>query len=228
MDKVDNSANRHIFSHSGPLIALFAKQPVPGQVKTRLTPSLSAEQACQLYQVALRETVARLQGAGLPLLLCYAGRREWFRAAFPGLPLLAQVGDGLGARLRHAVQTLFAAGAGPVLLAGADSPDLPLALIGEVVTVLQDKDVAVIPCSDGGYAVVGLRQPTTQLFAGIPWSTSGVLAATRQRCALLGLTLHETAPWHDLDEAADLRQLVIRSPATQTARHILAELADLL
>ena len=114
MDKVDNSSSRHIFSHSGPVVGLFAKQPLPGQVKTRLSPPLSAEQACQLYRVALQESVARLRAAGMPLVICYAGRREWFSAAFPELPLLAQAGGDLGARMSAAAQALFAAGAGPV------------------------------------------------------------------------------------------------------------------
>lgn len=228
VEKVDNSVNSHIFSHSGPIVVLFAKQPVPGQVKTRLTPPLSAEQACLLYQTALQETVTRLLSAGLPLVLCYAGERDWFRKAFPGLPLLAQTGDGLGVRMTNAVQALFVAGAGPVLLAGSDSPDLPIPLFEEVLEQLQDADVATVPCQDGGYAIVGMRQPTTELFAEIPWSTSRVLEATRQRSRLLGLIYSETEGWHDLDELADLRHLVARSPESQTARHIVAELSALL
>lgn len=228
VNKVDNSANRHIISHSGPVVGLFAKQPLPGQVKTRLTPPLSADQACQLYRIALQETVALLRSAGVTLVICYAGRRDWFSAAFPGLPLLAQVGDDLGARMSNAVQALFAAGGGPVLLAGSDSPDLPLALVEQVLVRLQETDVAVVPCHDGGYALVGMRRPTTEVFDGIPWSTSRVLEATRQRGRELGLTCHETACWDDLDELADLRRLVARSPESQTARHIVSALSELL
>ena len=99
--------------------------------------------------------------------------RDWFSAAFPGLPLLAQVGDGLGVRMSNAVQALFAAGAGPVLLAGSDSPDLPISLVEQALVQLQETDVATVPCHDGGYAIIGLRRPTTELFEGIPWSTSG-------------------------------------------------------
>lgn len=228
VDKVDNSANSHIFSHSGPVVGLFAKQPVAGQVKTRLSPPLSAEQACQLYLTALQETVARLRCAEVPLVICYAGQRDWFRAAFPDLPLLAQVGDDLGARMTHAVQALFASGAGPVLLAGSDSPDLPLPLLAQVLERLQDTDVAVIPCDDGGFAMVGMRRAATELFAGIPWSTSRVMEATRRHCRQLGLSLHETAIWHDLDELDDLRRLVARSPDSQTAGHIVRELQEVL
>ncbi len=228
MDKVDNSLNSHIFSHSGPVIGLFAKQPVPGQVKTRLTPPLSAEQACLLYQTALRETVTQLLSAGLPLVICYAGRRDWFSENFPGLSLLAQSGDGLGVRMSNAVQALFAAGAGPVLLAGSDSPDLPISLVEQVLAKLQEKDVATIPCRDGGYAIVGMRRATTELFEEIPWSTPQVLEATRQRSRQLGLTYHETECWDDLDELADLQRLVVRSPESQTAQYVVSELSELL
>lgn len=228
VDKVDNSTNSHIFSHSGPVVGLFAKEPVAGQVKTRLTPPLSAAQACRLYQVALQETVAQLLAAGTPVVICYAGQRDWFSANFPDLPLLAQAGDDLGVRMSNAVQALFAAGGGPVLLAGSDSPDLPIALVRQAVIQLQDADVTMVPCPDGGYAIVGMRRPTTALFAEIPWSTSRVLEATRQRCRKLGLTYHETQSWEDLDELADLQRLVARSPWSKTARHIVAELSELL
>ncbi|MDT8443715.1 MAG: TIGR04282 family arsenosugar biosynthesis glycosyltransferase [Desulfuromonadales bacterium] len=228
VNKVDNSTNSHIINHSGAVIGLFAKEPVAGQVKTRLTPPLSAAQACLLYRVALQETLSRLLTAGTPVVICYAGRRDWFSANFPGLPLLAQTGDDLGVRMSNAAQALFAAGGGPVLLAGSDSPDLPISLVRQVVIKLQEVDVSIVPCHDGGYAIVGMRRPSTALFAEIPWSTSRVLEATRQRSRELGLTYHETESWDDLDEFADLRRLVARSPGSITARHIVTELSGLL
>lgn len=228
MGKVDNSVNSHIFKQVGPVVGLFAKEPVPGQVKTRLTPGLTEDQACRLYRVCLLETVERLQAGSLPLVICYSGRRDWFRQTFPDLPLLAQSGDGLGSRMSNAVQALFARAGRPVLLAGSDSPDLPLAMVDQVLEALQQADVATVPCHDGGYVVVGLRRPTTEVFADIPWSTSGVLAATRQRCRDLGLTYQQTAAWDDLDELDDLGRLVARSPETATARHIIAELHERL
>ena len=228
MDKVDNSANRHIFNQFGTIICVFAKQPVPGQVKTRLTPPLSPEQACELYTVALQESVSRLVNAGLTIAICYAGERSWFQATFPGRPLFAQHGEGLGPRMSNAVEELYAAGGGPVLLAGSDSPDLPLKLVEEAIDHLQRSDVVSVPCRDGGYAMIGLRQPKRELFIDIPWSTPAVLEATRRRCRELGLSYHETAGWADLDELADLQQLVQRSPGSVTARHIVSELAALL
>jgi rSAM/selenodomain-associated transferase 1 len=228
VDKVDNSANSHIFGHSGTVIGLFAKQPIPGQVKTRLTPPLSPEQACRLYSTALQESLSRLLDTEVTIAICYAGERSWFQDRFPGLPLIAQQGMGFGARMSNAVEELFAGGGGPVLLAGSDCPDLPLRLVNEAIDHLQQRDVVSVPCRDGGYAIIGLRQPTTELFDDIPWSTPAVLEATRRRCRELGLTYHETAGWDDLDDLADLQRLVERSPGTLTARHIVDELAALL
>lgn len=228
VDKVDNSSNKRKFNHPEPVVGLFARQPVPGQVKTRLTPPLSADRACRLYHVSLQETVQRLLATGIPLAICYAGRHDWFCEAFPGVPLFAQAGADLGERMGNAVQALFAAGAGPVLLAGTDSPDLPIPLLYQILLQLKNTDVAFVPCQDGGYAVVGMRRPTTQLFAGIPWSTSGVMVASRQRCQQLGLSYYESESWYDLDEPADLQQLVMRSPESQTARHLVSVLSELL
>ena len=228
VEKVDNSLKSRIFNHSDPVIGLFAKEPVAGRVKTRLSPALTAEQACWLYQTSLCETVSRLLAADFPLVLCYDGRREWFAETFPGLPLLAQAGNDLGNRMSKAAQELFSHCDGPVLLAGSDSPDLPISLVGQVLQSLHEKDVATIPCRDGGYVVVGLRRLTTKVFAGIPWSTCEVLQETRQACRRLGLSYAETEEWYDLDEIDDLRQLVTRSPETVTARHLLAELHEWL
>ena len=161
MDKVDNSSNRHIFSHSGPVIGLFAKQPVPGQVKTRLTPPLSPGTGLPTLRDRFAGVRSRLLKTNCTITICYAGEHSWFETTFPGRPLFAQHGEGLGARMSNAVEELFAAGGGPVLLAGSDSPDLPLKLVEEAIDHLQRKDVVSVPCRDGGYAIVGLRRPTT-------------------------------------------------------------------
>jgi uncharacterized protein len=228
VDKVDNTAKRSLFEQSRPVIGLFAKQPVPGQVKTRLTPPLKPDQACRLYQTALQETLAILCSSGVPVTLCYAGEHRWFRQNFPGQTLLAQVGEDLGTRMTRAVEELFAVGFGPVLLAGSDSPDLPASRVVDVLAHLAETDVVTVPSDDGGYAVIGLRRPTTAVFATIPWSTAGVQDAIRLRCRQLGLSYAETASWYDLDDMEDLRRLVTRSPASRTARQIASELSALL
>jgi len=219
VDKVDNRRLGQSLPSHGPVLGIFAKQPVAGRVKTRLTPPLRPEEACALYRVALRETVARLSAAPAAVVLCAAGRRSWFAGAFPGLPLLPQGRGNLGARLARATAALFAAGGGPVAVVGADSPDLPLPLISAAFAALADAEVAVIPCRDGGYALLALRRTAPALFAGIPWSTTEVLAATQQRATELGLRLATIGAWDDLDDLPSLHRLLARSPECATARY---------
>jgi rSAM/selenodomain-associated transferase 1 len=228
VDKVDNSAKSNIFSHSGPIIGLFAKQPIAGQVKTRLTPPLTEQQACQLYSIALRETIERLVDVEFPLVLCFAGERSWFAENFPDVPLLEQRGDGLAERMANAVDDLFEGGAGSALLCGSDSPDLPIGLAAVALELLENTDIVTVPCGDGGYVMIGARRATTDVFYDVPWSTELVQQAFRQRCKQLDLSYRETSGWHDLDEVNDLRQLVKRSPESKTGRYVAAQLSELL
>ena len=228
VDKVDKHKPAQDLRFCGPVLAVVAKQPVAGKVKTRLTPRLHPRQARALCRVALQESLVRFAAGPAALVLCCAGRRAWFARVFPGMPLLPQGRGGLGARRARVTTALFAAGAGPVAVAGADTPDLPLPMIGAAFAALDSADVAVIACRDGGYALLALRRPAPGLFAGIPWSTAEVLAATRQRAAELGLRLATVGEWEDLDDPAALHRLVLRSPACLTAQYARAHLGSLL
>jgi hypothetical protein len=210
------------------VLGIFAKQPRPGQVKTRFSPPLRPVEAAALYRVALQETVARLSYGPAQLVLCCAGRRAWFARRFPGIPLLAQGRGELGMRLARVTALLFAAGASSVAVAGSDSPDLPLPLVAEAFAALRTADVTAIPCRDGGYALLALRRPVPALFAGIPWSTAEVLAATRARATALGLQFVEIGGWDDLDDLAALQRLLARSPDCVTAQYARVHLGNRL
>lgn len=226
MDKVDNQLKAQALRLSGPVLGIFAKQPLPGRVKTRLVPLLTPAGACALYRVALRETVDSFAAAPATLVLCGNGRRSWFSRTFPEVPLLLQGRGDLGARLSRATAALFAAGGGPVAVAGADSPDLPLPLIAAAFAALATADAVAIPCVDGGFALLVLRRPTPRLFAGIPWSTPAVLAAMRERSAQLGLRFATVGSWDDLDDPASLHRLLERTPECATAQYARAYLGS--
>lgn len=228
VDKVDNLRLGQTLPRHGPVLGIFAKQPVAGRVKTRLTPPLPPQEARALYRVALQETVARFADGPAASVLCCAGRQGWFARTFPGLPRLPQGRGNLGARLARVTAALFAAGGGPVAVAGADSPDLPLPLLAAAFAALADAEVAAIPCRDGGYALLALRGPAPALFAGIPWSTPEVLAATQARAAALGLRFATVGAWDDLDDLPSLHRLLARSPECATARYAQAHLHSYL
>ncbi|PYM61267.1 MAG: DUF2064 domain-containing protein, partial [Candidatus Rokuibacteriota bacterium] len=119
-----------------------------------------------------------------------------------------QRGRDLGERLAAAIGGELAAGPGPVLAIGADAPHVPAAALAEAAAALtRGADVVLGPAADGGYYLIGLRDPTPGLFTGIAWSTAGVLQATLARAAAAGLAVHLLPPSFDVDQVADLARL---------------------
>lgn len=213
---------------AGYRLGIFAKQPVPGQVKTRLTPPLSAAEAAELYTVSLRETLDRCQSAGLAPVLFYAGDQEYFQATFTGVDLLPQVGDDLGRRMHNALGHLLA----PVscrgaALIGSDSPDLPLGVLSRAFSALATHDCVVAPAADGGYVLIAMRRLCGELFEQVPWSSAEVLEVTRRRAGQAEVSYHEIPGWEDVDDLPSLHRLLKRSPCSRTARFAARRLARL-
>mgnify|MGYP004701280921 CR=1 FL=1 len=198
-------------------VGIFAKQPRPGQVKTRLCPPLSATEAAALYQVSLEETVQRLSVGPWTPVLFYAGEASYFQQHFPGQILRPQAEGDLGARLERALQTLLQAGCRSALLVGSDSPDLPLALLEQAFAALEAVDAVVSPAGDGGYVLIGESRHHAELFREIPWSSDQVLDLTRQRAVAAAIPLAEIPGWEDVDDLDSLRALLRRSPDSATA-----------
>ena len=181
-------------------LSIFAKAPVPGHVKTRLRPVLDEEQATRLAAAFVRDTLLKAAQLGPPVTVYYAGDRALLvPLAPPNVRWAEQAGGDLGARM--------ACVPAPCLILGADSPHLPLSLLSAALAAVPAYDVVLGPAEDGGYFLIGLRAPQPALFDGIAWSTETVLAQTLARADALGLTVHQTPPWYDLDTPADLRRL---------------------
>ncbi|MFZ2087434.1 MAG: TIGR04282 family arsenosugar biosynthesis glycosyltransferase [Desulfobaccales bacterium] len=196
------------------MLIIFAKEPTPGQVKTRLCPPLSHEAAARLYGQFLEDVLgemARLTEMAIALAYTPELARPFFqKVAIPGTHLVAQTGDDLGERLRQAFAWGFAQGAAAVMIRNSDSPDLPASVVMEAKEVLRRGQTQVVlgPCPDGGYYLVGLKSPQPELFQGITWSGPTVLVDTLARAHGLGLTVHLLPPWRDIDTVEDLRALV--------------------
>jgi glycosyltransferase A (GT-A) superfamily protein (DUF2064 family) len=125
---------------------------------------------------------------------------------------------------------LLARGDGPVCLIGADAPLLDAGHVRAVERLLSGGAALVVaPASDGGYSLIGLREPAPALFAGVPWGTPGVMAATRTRAAAAGILITEIEAVDDVDRPEDLAPLadaLARAPAAAPrTRHVLASLA---
>jgi rSAM/selenodomain-associated transferase 1 len=203
---------------TGNALGIFAKEPLPGRVKTRLCPPLTPEQAARLYRESLMETVTAIADVPAEPVLFYEGDANFFRKCFPRLKRVPQGAGDLGERMNRAFGYLFAEGCRAAVLIGTDSPDLPPPLITKAFVTLGQCDLTMIPALDGGYVLIGIRHHHPELFEDIPWSTAGVLPITRQRADELGLTCRLVGQWFDLDNASDLVRLIRRSPQSKTAR----------
>ncbi|MFO7766215.1 MAG: TIGR04282 family arsenosugar biosynthesis glycosyltransferase [Pelovirga sp.] len=218
MEKVENSP---LGLKKKRILGIFAKEPVPGRVKTRLSPPLSAVQAADIYLASLRETVQRMQTlTDCDLAICYSGDRDWFAETFPGLALEPQYGDDLGARMAHSLSRWLAAGYDAAVLIGSDAPDLPTERIEQAFSALEGADLVHGPAVDGGYYLVGESSHYDQLFSGIAWSTGSVLEQTLATATTLGLSSVLLQPWEDLDDLPALLRLVDRSPHSVTAKQV--------
>ncbi len=224
MDAVDNSGGKATGER---VLGIYAKQPQPGRVKTRLCPPLSHQQAAELYACALQETVTRMQQAGnFELVICYAGERDWFARTFPGVELLPQQGTDLGVRMAASLQHFLQQGYRQAVLIGSDAPDLPLTLVEQAFTSLRQAEVVLAPAGDGGYVLIGESRHWPELFQAIPWSSAAVLAETLRRIEQLQINAVQLPAWDDLDDQQALVDFLQRSPDSQTAAYLRQHLPE--
>jgi len=192
---------------------LFAKAPIPGTVKTRLIPALSAADAAVLHARLVERTAAAVAAARRALP---AARAElWCApdcadpeleaiAARHALTMLPQRGADLGARMRDALASAMPQSA---VLVGSDCPTLDAALLLRAATALEREPVVFVPTEDGGYALVGCRGVVPDCFDGIAWGGPAVMRETRRRLAHAGIAWKELTTAWDVDTPADLDRL---------------------
>jgi rSAM/selenodomain-associated transferase 1 len=193
------------------VLVVFAKRPEPGQVKTRLCPPFTAEQAAAFYACMLEDVLetsaCAARALGLEAVLAVHPPEAASTLPAPaGLRREPQRGADLGARMEDALARELAAGKRPVLLRGSDSPTLGLTTLGAALDALTGADLVICPDRDGGYNLVGLMRAAPGLFAH-PMSTGSVLADTLARARLGGLTHSLLPAGFDVDGAADLALL---------------------
>jgi len=193
-------------------IAVFAKAPVAGEVKTRLAPVLGAEGAARLHALLVRRALATAiaSGVGRVELWCAPDESHPFFAACAqefGVPLLGQQGRDLGERMCHAFDRAFASGSALIVI-GSDCPALEREHLVAAATALQSNGPVLVPAEDGGYVLIALVQPVPRLFEDIAWGSADVLSATRSRLAAANVSHVEEAPLWDVDRPEDYARLV--------------------
>jgi rSAM/selenodomain-associated transferase 1 len=194
-------------------LVIMAKAPLAGQVKTRLLPAFSPEQAARLARALLVDQlnhVRQIQSADLHLAFAPAEARVLMEELAPPLfRLFPQEGADLGARMQAIFQKLFRSGYKNIVLIGSDLAAVPLFFFDEAYRFLESPQQRVVlgPSRDGGYYLVGCNRPTPELFNEMLWSHSAVLTQTLAKLARLKIPHYLLASWFDIDTADDLRVL---------------------
>ena len=206
-------------------LAIMAKAPHPGDVKTRLCPPLTPAQAVTLARAFLRDCIAQVRAlGGVRAVLAYTGSRDVFARLAPDFTLVPQEGADLGERMRSLLAALLNSGHRAAIVIGTDTPTLPSTLIEQAVdlTASGEVDLVLGPAEDGGYVLIGVRADHPTLFTDVPWSTPAVLDVTLGRARAAGLRPALLPSWYDVDTPADLARLrtdVAGDPRVAPATH---------
>ncbi|WP_062348311.1 TIGR04282 family arsenosugar biosynthesis glycosyltransferase [Herbidospora yilanensis] len=192
-------------------LLVIAKEPVPGRVKTRLTPPFTPVEAAALAEAALADTLAAAlrTPADRHVLVLAGSPGDWLPAGFEIRP---QCGGGLDERLAAA----FAACAGPALLIGMDTPQVRPDLLAPALDFGRH-DAWFGPADDGGFWALGLADPDPALLLGVPMSVAETGAAQLARLRDKGLRVGELPALRDVDTAADARAVAAQAPWSRFA-----------
>ncbi len=200
-----------MFKYPDAVIMVFCKAPVPGQVKTRLIPPLTPEEAAQLHCELAEKTLTTATQKKLceVQLWCSPGIGHPFFNELSqkySISRRLQQGEGLGERM-HGAFCKALTDYNAALIIGCDCPSLTNAYLEQALASLhQGKTCVLAPAEDGGYVMIGLKQPQPDLFEGMPWGTDKVLGLTRARLQSLAIEYQELDEQWDLDTKDDLER----------------------
>jgi rSAM/selenodomain-associated transferase 1 len=204
-------------------LGIMTKAPRIGEVKTRLQPPLTPEEAAALNICFLRDTAAAISQAcsrsgGLrPATMAQgvaiftpAGSESDYAEILPAeFDFLPQRGNHFGERLTHAVEDLLRVGFQSCCLVDSDSPTVTAEVFRAAVEFLRaDLNRLILgPSDDGGYYLIGMGKLHRRVFEGIDWSTEHVLPQTLARARELGLDVEMLPTIFDVDDRVSLCRL---------------------
>lgn len=195
-------------------LLVIAKEPLPGRVKTRLTPPYSPDEAAELAAASLADTLDTVLAAPARrrVLVLDGQPGPWLPA---GIEVVPQCAGGLDERLAAA----FAGCAGPALLVGMDTPQITPGLLAPALgpDAWQDCDAWFGPAVDGGFWALGLADPDPGLLRGVPMSRPDTGALQRARLTGAGLKVHDLPTLRDVDTADDAGKVAAAAPESRFA-----------
>lgn len=202
-------------------LVVLAKRPVPGRVKTRLTPPYQPSEAASLAAASLRDTLDAVAATPVAarVLAFDSAPGRWLRRGYTDL---RQRGEGLDERLDAVFVDAYARRPLPVLLVGMDTPQLDATLLADAARQLLDGDADAVlgPASDGGFWTAGLRRPCAGAFSGVPMSVPTTYREQLRRLRSLGMRVRRLATHTDVDDAGTAHAVAAVAPDTWFARRL--------
>ena len=192
------------------ILVIMAKAPRLGSVKTRLAECLSLQAVTELYRCLLNDTIALAQALDhveIAIMCPASDVDDLSRAVAKTARIVPQTGQGLAAGLASVFDHFATSGQQRVIAFNSDSPHLPASVLEAAFDTLEARDLVVGPTHDGGYFLVGARASHSDLFASDGMGTANALEALLARARALGLSLHLTDPFYDIDVEGDLTRL---------------------
>jgi rSAM/selenodomain-associated transferase 1 len=192
-------------------LIIFAKSPIPGKVKTRLTPHITPTEAAELYKAFITDIVCnthKLKCERVTIAYTPSNAEATFHSMCgQSVDYLPQKGYNLGERMKNAFRHSFDKGSKRTVIIGTDSPTLPSSYIREAFDALKEVPITIGPTFDGGYYLIGLSEQNYTIFDDIDWSTSKVFGQTLARIQTMNKQLYVLPPWYDVDTPDNLEFL---------------------
>lgn len=210
-------------------VICFTRVPKAGKTKTRLMPFFTGEQCADLHWAFLRDLAEIYRHLDADLFVAHTDDPDWesLKPIFPNVRFFPQVGEGLGEKMNHALNTVLALGYEKVVLTGSDLPLMTADHLRSGFAAMEDADVALGPTADGGYYLVGVKKPSPFLFENQTYGFGSVFENTAAAAHAAGKSVGKALSCDDVDTPEDLQKLMqIISPESHTARY-LATLGEL-
>ncbi len=185
-----------------PHLVQFTRYPAAGECKSRLIPAVGAEGAAAIHRHLTEHIFDCLTKTDCRVTLAYTGEeasafKQWLGT---GAVFTAQTRGDLSQRLMAFVDDA------PIIFFGSDTPDLSARHVSAAIAGLMTHRLVIGPALDGGYYLIGMREPLPQLFGDMPWSTDQVMPETLRRAQQMGIEPLLLEPLSDCDVPEDLQQ----------------------
>lgn len=190
---------------------IFYKNPLRGQVKTRLAATIGDDRALEIYRRMALHIRDITQGLAVDKIVWYSDSIVdddlWPATIYRKS---VQRGNDLGERMLNSFEDGFASGTRPLVIIGTDCYELSSSHLEQAFDALQENDVVIGPARDGGYYLLGMNRLHPALFKNKKWSTSSVFGNTLNDINTLGLTCATLPVLRDVDREEDLPDALLK------------------